>query len=72
MKDKGTNPARRITAVLFDMDNTLFDFVEAKIQACDAVNRRLGLDRGRELLFYFLRQQEGRNFEHPGHVRDFI
>jgi len=71
MQDARSTPDHRITAVLFDMDNTLFDFVEAKISACDAVNRRLGLDRGRELLFYFLRQ-DGRSFEDWRHIRDFM
>lgn len=62
---------RKITAVLFDMDNTLFDFVETKIAACEAVNRRLGLERTRDLLFYFLRDT-GRSFEDLEHLRDFM
>ena len=28
---------REIKAIIFDMDNTLFDFVEAKLRACKAV-----------------------------------
>jgi putative hydrolase of the HAD superfamily len=71
MQNPGRTPARRITAVLFDMDNTLWDFVECKIAACDAVNGTLGIDRGRELLYYFLRG-DGRSFEDPGHIRDFM
>ncbi|HOT03996.1 MAG TPA: HAD family hydrolase [Methanolinea sp.] len=71
MQETRRTPDHRITAVLFDMDNTLFDFVGAKIAACDAVNRRLGLDRGRDLLFYFLRH-DGRSFEDWGHIRDFM
>ncbi len=71
MQETPGTPNPRITAVLFDMDNTLFDFVEAKISACNAVNRRLGLDRGWDLLFYFLRQ-DGRSFEDWGHIRDFM
>lgn len=71
MQETCSTPNHRITAVLFDMDNTLFDFVEAKIAACDAVNRRLGLDQGRDLLMYFLRQ-DGRSFEDWGHIRDFM
>ena len=35
-----------IRAVLFDMDNTLFDFVAAKLGAC------------REILFYIARENE--------------
>jgi putative hydrolase of the HAD superfamily len=62
---------RKITAVLFDMDNTLFDFVETKIAACDAVNRLLGLEPTTDLLFYFLRDT-GRSFEDLEHLRDFM
>jgi putative hydrolase of the HAD superfamily len=62
---------RTITAVLFDMDNTLFDFVEAKIAACREVNRILGLDRPMELLRYFIRR-ESWGFEHWNNIRDFM
>jgi len=62
---------RTITAVLFDMDNTLFDFVEAKIAACSQVNRILGLDRAMDLLGYFLRR-DGHGFEDWNNIRDFM
>ena len=62
---------RTITAVLFDMDNTLFDFVEAKIAACSEVNRILGLDRAMDLLRYFIRR-DGWGFEHWNNIRDFM
>ncbi|HNW79890.1 MAG TPA: HAD family hydrolase [Methanoregulaceae archaeon] len=71
MQDPEQTQYRKITAVLFDMDNTLFDFVEAKIGACEAVNRLLGLERTRDLLFYFLRDT-GRSFEDLEHLRDFM
>ncbi len=71
MQETDATPTRGITTVLFDMDNTLFDFVESKIAACNAVNERLGLHRGRDLLFYFLRE-DGRSFEDWGHIRDFM
>jgi len=29
--------SRRIEAVIFDLDNTFVDFVEAKIKACEVV-----------------------------------
>ncbi|MGC9436131.1 MAG: HAD family hydrolase [Methanomicrobiales archaeon] len=61
---------RNITAMFFDMDNTLFDFVEAKIAACTAVNEILGLDRGEDLLQYFLR--DGHDFEGLDNIRDFM
>lgn len=66
-----STPSRNITAVLFDMDNTLFDFVEAKLAACTAVNRLLGLDKPMELIAYFLRE-DGHRFEDPAHIRDFM
>ncbi len=71
MQEPLGTPDSPITAVLFDMDNTLFDFVGATIAACNAVNRRLGLDRGQDLLFYFLRY-DGRDFEDVRHIRDFM
>ncbi|MGB4235910.1 MAG: HAD family hydrolase [Methanoregulaceae archaeon] len=71
MQEPEQTQNRAITTVLFDMDNTLFDFVETKIAACEAVNRRLGLERTRDLLFYFLREN-GRDFEDLEHLRDFM
>ncbi len=61
---------RKISAVIFDMDNTLFDFVEAKIAACEAVTRFIGLDCTMQLLYYFLR--DGRHFEDLEHIREFL
>jgi len=60
----------RIRAVVFDMDNTLFDFVEAKIKACKAVVEYLGLDDEWGLLNYFLRRVHG--FEDNRNIRDFM
>jgi len=45
---------REIKAVILDMDNTLFDFVEAKLKACAAVVGSLGLTDEMVLLEYFL------------------
>ncbi|MDD1716568.1 MAG: hypothetical protein LUQ01_06185, partial [Methanolinea sp.] len=50
------NPVR---AVLFDMDNTLFDLVAAKQEACRAVVASLPRGRGEELFEYFLRPSRG-------------
>lgn len=44
-----------IKSILFDMDNTLFDFIEAKHAACNAIVEYLGLKESRELFNYFLR-----------------
>lgn len=61
---------RTIKAVIFDMDNTLCDFVEAKIRACDAVSKHLGRDDGRRLLNYFLRKKY--DIEDPMHIADYL
>jgi putative hydrolase of the HAD superfamily len=60
-----------INAVIFDMDNTLFDFVEAKLSACRAIIQQAGLkNEPVELLKYFLRPVHG--FESHEHIRDFL
>ena len=62
---------RRITAVIFDMDNTLFDFVEAKLIACTAVIAYLKVPvEPVVLLKYFLRPIHG--FESHENIRDFL
>jgi len=62
---------RRITAVIFDMDNTLFDFVEAKLIACAAVIAYLKVHvEPVVLLRYFLRPAHG--FESHENIRDFL
>lgn len=62
--------ASGIKAVVFDMDNTLFDFVEAKLKACRAVVDYLGLKDEWELLNYFLRGKHG--FENSRNIADFM
>ena len=62
---------RRITAVIFDMDNTLFDFVEAKLIACAAVIAYVKVPVEPEVLLkYFLRPIHG--FESHENIRDFL
>jgi putative hydrolase of the HAD superfamily len=62
---------RRITAIIFDMDNTLFDFVEAKLIACAAVIAYMKVPvEPVVLLKYFLRPIHG--FESHEHIRDFL
>jgi len=61
---------RAITAVLFDMDNTFWDLIEAKQAGCRAVTDWLGRGDGDELFRYFCRPVL--DFEHPGHLRDFF
>jgi putative hydrolase of the HAD superfamily len=59
-----------VRALLFDMDNTLFDLVGAQMAACDAVTHSLGVP-GENLLFpYFLRPVHG--FESHENILDFM
>ena len=60
----------KIKAVIFDLDNTLVDFVDAKIKACEAVVERLGCGDANELLQYFLRWKHG--FESYENIADYL
>ena len=60
-----------ISAVLFDMDNTLFDFIHAQHAACRAVLLHCGHGSDPEALFsYFRRPVHG--FEDCGNIRDYL
>jgi len=59
-----------VRALLFDMDNTLFDLVGAQMAACDAVTRSLGVMQENLLFPYFLRPVHG--FESHENILDFI
>ncbi|RXA21968.1 HAD family hydrolase [Methanosarcina sp. MSH10X1] len=65
-----------LKAVLFDMDNTLFDFVAAKLKACREVISRIGKEKEdiarepTELFEYFLRGSYG--FEDYENIRDYM
>ena len=61
---------RKIKAVIFDMDNTLFDFVSAKQHACQEVARFLGRDDGESLFNYFLHGKHG--FESYENIREYL
>jgi len=63
----GTRPIR---ALLFDMDNTLFDLVGAQMTACNAVTRSFGIREDDQLFPYFLRPQHG--FEAHENILDFM
>ncbi len=56
--------------VIFDMDNTLFDLVGAKMRACGRIADYCGAGSAEELFSYFLRRQGG--FEDPENIRDFL
>jgi len=55
---------------LFDLDNTLYNFVDAKIAACRQAAKCIGTGEGMELFRYFLRDVHG--FEHHDNIRDFM
>ena len=55
MQATNGNRDRNIKAVIFDMDNTLFDFVEAKLRAIKAVVECVGFNDEDELLQYFIK-----------------
>jgi putative hydrolase of the HAD superfamily len=59
-----------LRAVIFDMDNTLFDFVEAKQHACDRVAGFLGRNDGDALFKYFLHGPHG--FEDHENIREYL
>lgn len=56
--------------VLFDMDNTLYDFHFAKTQSCEAVTNLAGSGEGMELFRYFMSGTHG--FEHHNNIHDFL
>ena len=60
----------RVTTLLFDMDNTLFDLVTAQIRSCHAVTEFLGQDDGDELFSCFLSPVHG--FESHENIRQYM
>lgn len=60
----------KVPALLFDMDNTLFDLVQAQIDACQAVVQHLGRDKGEDLFSYFLSADHG--FESHENIRQYM
>ena len=56
--------------IFSDMDNTLFDFVHAKVQACSAVVDHIGSGDPIEMLSYFLRGIYG--FENLENIEDYL
>ncbi|WP_317065646.1 HAD family hydrolase [Methanoculleus caldifontis] len=59
-----------VTAVLCDMDNTLFDLVGAKREACRCVVDYLGAGDPEALFLQFLRGVHG--FENHANIRDYL
>lgn len=61
---------KKIRAAVFDMDNTLFDLVETKTEACKKVTRYVGINDGSELFGYFLRDESG--FEDVSCIAEYL
>lgn len=60
----------RIRAIIFDLDNTLFDFVAAKQHACREVAKFLGRDDWEALFSCFLNSPHG--FESHENIKDYF
>ena len=70
MTSKGNPVHTRIRAIIFDMDNTLFDFVAAKQHACREVAKFLGRDDWEALFNCFLNSPHG--FESHENIKDYF
>ena len=70
MTSEGNRGAGQIRAIIFDMDNTLFDFVAAKQHACREVAKYLGRDDWEALFRCFLDSPHG--FESHENIRDYF
>jgi len=61
---------RKIRGVIFDMDNTLFDFIKAKLAACSTMVDFIGAGDPDEIFNYFLRK--GHGFEDWENIEDYL
>ncbi|WP_421907965.1 HAD family hydrolase [Methanolacinia petrolearia] len=59
-----------VKGIIFDVDNTLYNFFDAKILACERVCETIGAGNGQELFRYFLSGKRG--FENPENIRDYM
>lgn len=62
--------AGEVRAIVFDMDNTLFDFVKAKLRACNAVVELMGAGDGEELVKHFF--SSGHGVEDWNNIADYM
>lgn len=62
--------AEAFDSVLFDLDNTLVEFIPAKRKACAAVIESIGCGDPDELFSYFLRRKYG--FEDCANIFDYL
>ncbi len=67
---KREDTCSKVKAVIFDLDNTLVDFIEAKIRACKEVINRICCGDADELLQYFLRRKY--SFESHENIADYL
>jgi putative hydrolase of the HAD superfamily len=70
MTCEGNQIHTSIHGIIFDMDNTLFDFVAAKQHACREVAKFLGRDDWEALFSCFLESPHG--FESHENIRDYF
>jgi HAD superfamily hydrolase (TIGR01509 family) len=70
MPSSPASSGRRIKAIIFDMDNTLFDFVAAKHHACREVAKFLGRDDWEALFNCFINSPHG--FESHENIKDYL
>jgi len=61
---------REVKGVIFDLDNTLVDFVEAKLIACEEVVNYLDRGDPEELFDHFLNGNY--NIEDPQNIKDYL
>ncbi|MBN1432164.1 MAG: HAD family hydrolase [Methanomicrobiaceae archaeon] len=61
---------KSIKGIIFDMDNTLYNFFDAKIAACERTAGIIGTGNGQELFRYFLSGKHG--FEDPKNILDYM
>ena len=61
---------KSIKGIIFDMDNTLYNFFDAKISACEKAAGIIGTGTGQELFRYFLSGKHG--FEDPKNILDYM
>jgi putative hydrolase of the HAD superfamily len=59
-----------IKGIIFDMDNTLFDFVKAKMIACTVIVKYMNAGEPKELFGYFRREKYG--FESLENISDYL
>ncbi len=68
-KVEGTRD-REVKGVIFDLDNTLVNFVEAKLIACEEVIDHLDTGDPKELFYQFLNGDH--HIEDPQNIKDYL